>query len=84
MKFDLIEFVNQRSSLFRLSTHNSSLNKVSYIQAFVRDPDGYYIEFCSCESLESYLKDKMATHSTISSKNDWNLQLTSGMMKVDT
>ena len=50
----------------------------------MRDPDGYYIEFCSCESLESYLKDKMATHSTISSKNDWNLQLTTGMMKVNT
>ena len=53
------------------------------LQAFVRDPDGYYIEFCSCESLENYLKDKMATHSTISSQNDWNLQLTSGMMKVN-
>ena len=25
----------------------------------------------------------MATHSTISSQNDWNLQLTSGMMKVN-
>ena len=27
-------------------------------QAFVRDPDGYYIEFCECGPLEDYLKDK--------------------------
>ena len=80
MKLELKEFVNLRS----FSAHDSSLNKVCYIQAFVRDPDGYYIEFCSCESLESYLKDKMVTHSTISGKNNWDLQLTSGMMKVDT
>ena len=25
-------------------------------QAFVRDPDGYYIEFCNCESLDHYLE----------------------------
>ena len=27
-------------------------------QAFVRDPDGYYIEFCNCGPLEDYLKEK--------------------------
>jgi len=29
-------------------------------QAFVRDPDGYYIEFCNCDNLEKYLHAKMA------------------------
>ena len=29
-------------------------------QAFVRDPDGYYIEFCNCENLEKFLQAKMA------------------------
>ena len=29
------------------------------LQAFVRDPDGYYIEFCNCQLLESYLHKKM-------------------------
>jgi len=29
-------------------------------QAFVRDPDGYYIEFCNCEKLEEFLHAKMA------------------------
>ena len=28
------------------------------IKAFVRDPDGYYIEFCNCGPLEDYLKEK--------------------------
>ena len=28
-------------------------------QHFVRDPDGYYIEFCNCEKLEKYLQAKM-------------------------
>ena len=26
------------------------------MQAFVRDPDGYYIEFCNCEGLEEVLR----------------------------
>jgi len=38
-----------------------SSGKVS--QAFVRDPDGYYIEFCACEGLENYLKDRMKKNS---------------------
>ena len=29
------------------------------LQAFVRDPDGYYIEFCNCQLLENYLHKKM-------------------------
>ena len=31
-----------------------------HFQAFVRDPDGYYIEFCNCENLEKFLHAKMA------------------------
>ena len=33
------------------------------MQAFVRDPDGYYIEFCACEGLEVYLRDMMKKNS---------------------
>ena len=29
-------------------------------QAFVTDPDGYYIEFCACQPLEDYLGDAMS------------------------
>ena len=29
----------------------------------MRDPDGYYIEFCNCESLERFLHVKMAEDS---------------------
>ena len=29
------------------------------LQAFVRDPDGYYIEFCNCNKLEDFLHKKM-------------------------
>ena len=32
-------------------------------QAFVRDPDGYYIEFCNCQFLEKFLHQKMAEES---------------------
>lgn len=28
-------------------------------QAFVRDPDGYYLEFCSCKVLEDYMEEKL-------------------------
>jgi len=35
-------------------------SNVQVKQAFVRDPDGYYMEFCSCKTLEVYL-DKMVT-----------------------
>ncbi len=30
------------------------------LQAFVRDPDGYYIEFCNCDKLEDFLNVKAA------------------------
>ena len=49
---------------------------MSLFQAFVRDPDGYYIEFCSCESLNSYLEDRMANNQSIESiakQDDGNL-----------
>ena len=25
----------------------------------MRDPDGYYIEFCTCDSLEGFLQERM-------------------------
>ena len=31
-------------------------------QAFVRDPDGYYLEFCNCQRLENFLKTQMEKH----------------------
>lgn len=34
-------------------------------QAFVRDPDGYYLEFCSCEGLEQYLVQKMTENKAL-------------------
>jgi len=34
-------------------------------QAFVRDPDGYYIEFCNCDTLEKYLHAKMAAEANL-------------------
>ena len=48
----------------------------------MRDPDGYYIEFCSCELLEDYLTDLMKTHEQIAKDNKWDVQMTSGMTKV--
>ena len=33
------------------------------MQAFVRDPDGYYIEFCDCDGVEVYLRDMMKKNS---------------------
>merc|ERR1711862_385787 len=42
-----------------VSVPNPELSEV-VSQAFVRDPDGYYIEFCACQPLESYLSDAMA------------------------
>ena len=29
-------------------------------QAFVRDPDGYYIEFCNCDELDNFLHRKQS------------------------
>lgn len=34
--------------------------KVDFFQAFVRDPDGYYIEFCNCEELDNFLHRKQS------------------------
>ena len=31
-------------------------------QAFVRDPDGYYIEFCDCEKLDKFLHSKVTQY----------------------
>ena len=61
----------------------------------MRDPDGHYIEFCSCETLEGYLLGSMKKHSQIfksgrssisedgeESKSHWNVGLTGGLMRV--
>ena len=34
--------------------------RVDFFQAFVRDPDGYYIEFCNCEELDNFLHRKQS------------------------
>jgi len=49
--------------------------KKQVVQAFVRDPDGYYLEFCSCESLEEFLQEKMTLE-----KNLWNFKRTKAAM----
>jgi len=49
-------------------------------QSFVRDPDGYYIEFCSCESLEDYLTNMMASATSVYRDNEWDVSTMSGMM----
>ena len=41
-----------------ISVPNPATN-TQVVQAFVRDPDGYYLEFCSCESLEDFFQEKM-------------------------
>lgn len=46
-------------------------------QAFVRDPDGYYIEFANCESLERYIRTKMAEN-----EKNWNLSKAKAVMKA--
>ena len=38
-------------------------------QAFVTDPDGYYLEFCSCEPLEEMLTEQLARDKSL-----WNFQ----------
>jgi len=34
-------------------------------QAFVRDPDGYYLEFCSCKVLENYLEQAKGEYESV-------------------
>ena len=46
-------------------------------QAFVRDPDGYYIEFCNCQFLEKFLHQKMAEES-----KKWNFNSTKSVLTV--
>jgi len=38
---------------------DSDLGRV--VQTFVRDPDGYYLEFCSCDGLHEYLESRAAS-----------------------
>ena len=38
-----------------ISVPNPETGNSPVDQAFVRDPDGYYIEFCNCESLEKFV-----------------------------
>jgi len=46
-------------------------------QAFVRDPDGYYIEFANCDSLERFIQTKMAE-----GEKDWNLNKAKSVLKA--
>lgn len=46
-------------------------------QAFVRDPDGYYIEFCNCEKLEKFLQSQMTEH-----EKKWDLSTTTSVMTL--
>ena len=46
-------------------------------QFFVRDPDGYYIEFCNCQFLESFLHKKMAEEA-----KKWNFNATQSVLTV--
>ena len=41
----------------------------------MRDPDGYYIEFANCESLERYIHTKMAEN-----EKNWNLSKAKAVM----
>ena len=43
----------------------------------MRDPDGYYIEFCNCETLEKYLHGKMAEEA-----KKWNFTATKSVLTV--
>ena len=48
----------------------------------MRDPDGYYIEFCSCELLDDYLTDVMKKHEDLAKDNKWDVQMMSGITQV--
>lgn len=50
-----------------ISVPNPEENNKAVDQAFVRDPDGYYIEFCNCAGLDEYL------HQTPVGEKTWNL-----------
>ena len=43
----------------------------------MRDPDGYYIEFANCESLERYIHTKMAEN-----EKNWNLSKAKAVMRA--
>ena len=60
-----------------------TMHPLHLYQAFLRDPDGYYIEFCSCETLEDYLTDRMAINQSIATNNDWSLKELLLTMKVN-
>ena len=60
-----------------------TMHSLHLYQAFLRDPDGYYIEFCSCETLEDYLTDRMAINQSIATNNDWSLKELLLTMKVN-
>ena len=46
-------------------------------QAFVRDPDGYYIEFCDCEKLDKFIHSKATEYS-----ERWDLYTTATVIKM--
>jgi len=50
---------------------------VAVKQAFVRDPDGHYIEFCSCKTLEDYIEEKVKEYEA-----GWDLYKTTIAMEL--
>ena len=46
-------------------------------QAFIRDPDGYYIECCNCDRLEKYLHEKMAAEA-----GKWNFSVAKSVLAL--
>ena len=44
----------------------------------MRDPDGYYIEFCNCAGLEEFLQRKMAAME----EERWDLKKTMSLAKA--
>ncbi len=49
-----------------------------FMQAFVRDPDGYYIEFCNCDTLEKYLHDLAESRA----QEEWNIIKTHSLLRA--
>merc|ERR1719495_2506246 len=57
VRLQQLKYPSRRNVSVPNPAEGKSTGKVS--QAFVRDPDGYYIEFCACEGLDDFLKQRM-------------------------
>ncbi len=47
------------------------------LQAFVRDPDGYYIEFANCSTLDEFIHAKMEEN-----EKNWSVGKTKSVLTV--